>query len=359
MVTVRDAARSARAVALRTHHAVAGWIPATIQPRPRQLTIAVTAHCNLRCEGCNYPKGFMAGHSLSLETIRTALDDAHDAGFRTVRFYGGEPLLHPDLARMVEHAIRIGLKPYVTTNGTHLKSKGAALYEAGLRLASIGFYGVGDSYDAYVHRSGHYRRLEQSLSFIRSKYGNEFELQLNYVLMRPTCSLAAVEAAWEFALRFDMYFHVDLVSFSAPFFNDGIDGSLSFRAADEPAIRQVAARMEEMKRSARDRFVHSIPFIRSIPDWLLLREAMRIPCDAYDHMWIGADGTIQLCDVAFPLGNLHRQRLKDVLFSAQHKTACSDGFALNCPNCMCKVETRISKHWPSAINYGAGWRARA
>ena len=28
-------------------------------------------------------------------------------------------------------------------------------------------------------------------------------------------------------------------------------------------------------------------------------------------VWIGADGSVQLCDVAFPLGNVNERRLRD------------------------------------------------
>ena len=36
----------------RWHHALAETFPELIRPRPRQLTVAVTAACNLRCLGC-------------------------------------------------------------------------------------------------------------------------------------------------------------------------------------------------------------------------------------------------------------------------------------------------------------------
>jgi hypothetical protein len=39
---------------------------------------------------------------------------------------------------------------------------------------------------------------------------------------------------------------------------------------------------------------------------------MRVPCDAYELLWIGADGSLQLCDVALPLGNVNAHRLRDL-----------------------------------------------
>jgi MoaA/NifB/PqqE/SkfB family radical SAM enzyme len=111
----------------RTKHSFATSFPAVIRPLPQQLTIAITAHCNLRCKGCRYGRDFMPGESLLLKEVCEVLDDARAGGVGTVRFYGGEPLLHPDLAGMVRHANEIGLRSYITSNGTHLSLKLPAL----------------------------------------------------------------------------------------------------------------------------------------------------------------------------------------------------------------------------------------
>ena len=39
---------------------------------------------------------------------------------------------------------------------------------------------------------------------------------------------------------------------------------------------------------------------------------MQVPCDAHKLIWVGADGTAQLCYAAFKLGNLHQRRLRDI-----------------------------------------------
>ena len=44
---------------------------------------------------------------------------------------------------------------------------------AGLRSISIGFYGTGKDYNDYVQRKEQYRKLEQSVEYVRSRYRNE------------------------------------------------------------------------------------------------------------------------------------------------------------------------------------------
>jgi sulfatase maturation enzyme AslB (radical SAM superfamily) len=95
-----------------------------------------------------------------------------------------------------------------------------------------------------------------------------------------------------------------------------------------------------------------------VPDWVLDCADMRVPCDAYELLWVGADGSVQLCDTSFPLGNVHETRLRDLLFTPAHHQAARDGFALKCPNCTCKVDSRLRRHGPSWRKYSANGASR-
>jgi cyclic pyranopterin phosphate synthase len=76
-----------------------------------------------------------------------------------------------------------------------------------------------------------------------------------------------------------------------------------------------------------------------------------VPCDRNKLIWIGADGTVQLCYVTFKLGNLHEKRLRDMLFTREHVAAARDAFALKCPNCHCGYDTRTLGHGPTRRQY--------
>jgi hypothetical protein len=164
---------------------VATVLPQVIQPDPREIYVTLTANCNLRCLGCRYGRDFMPGAQLPWPILNGLLEDCSALGIRNVRLYGGEPLLHKDLPRIVERAVNLGLSPWLTTNGILLKDKIDALYSAGLRSISIGFYGTGKEYNQYVQRQEQYRKLEQSVEYVRNRYGMNVDLVLGWVLMRP------------------------------------------------------------------------------------------------------------------------------------------------------------------------------
>ena len=333
-------------------HGLAQLVPAVIQPRPRRITIAITAYCNLRCIGCRYGRDFMPGQQLTLDEVKGLLDDAKAAGVETVRLYGGEPLLHRDLPAMVRHAVSIGLSTYVTTNGILLRRKIDALFDAGLRDITIGYYGTEGAYEGYTQRPGRFARLEDGLDYARSRYGSALSMQLNYLIMRPSCSLGGAPHGLGLCRRFGMTFHTDLIHYSLPYFTDGTEGDLQFGPKDEAAIRVLVAELARLKQAQPMRVRESLESIHSIPDWLLKGPEMRVPCDTRKLIWVGADGTVQLCYVTFNLGNIRQRPLREMLFTPASQ-GCAGRVRLNCPNCHCERNERILKHLPSRRLYGA------
>lgn len=334
-------------------HSLAKRFPSIIKPRTRKMTVAITAQCNLRCVGCRYGRDFMPGHVLSLDMVKALMDDGRAAGVEQIRLYGGEPLLHKDLPAMIEHGVSIGLEVYVTTNGVLLERRIDELHDAGLRDITLGYYGTGSRYDAYVQRGDRFVQMERGIAVTREKYGDEFDLQLNFLIMRPSCDMEALQGAWDFAERYDMAFHTDLVHYSLPYFTEGLDSEIQFRPEDAPKLQAITDRLVELKQQNPKRIPEAIESLRSIPDWLMKGPDMRIPCDVYNMIWIGADGSVKLCYVTFDLGNLHERRLAELMYTDTHTKATRSAFKLECPNCHCERDTRIRKDRPSMRKYGS------
>lgn len=74
------------------------------------LWLEVTSKCNLECLHCyadSGPRADLLGR-MSTEDWLAVIREAADVGCRQVQFIGGEPTLHPDLARMIEFASACG-----------------------------------------------------------------------------------------------------------------------------------------------------------------------------------------------------------------------------------------------------------
>jgi radical SAM protein with 4Fe4S-binding SPASM domain len=89
---------------------------------PRSLQVEVTGACNLRCRMClvryRPPLGRVAG-SLPFAVFRRLVDDL--PALEEITLQGlGEPLLAPDLYRMIAYATARGIRVGFNTNGTLL-----------------------------------------------------------------------------------------------------------------------------------------------------------------------------------------------------------------------------------------------
>jgi hypothetical protein len=92
--------------------------------------------------------------------------------------------------------------------------------------------------------------------------------------------------------------------------------------------------------------------LRAIPDWLLRGADMRVPCDKYRMVWIGADGTVQLCYVTFHLGNLHQHRLRELLYTETHEQAAARRVQL----AVSELPLRVRRANPQALAKSAPLR---
>lgn len=123
----------------------------------RDLRISVTDRCNFRCTYCmpkeifdkDYPY-LSHNELLSFEEIARLTTIFASLGVEKIRLTGGEPLLRKNLELLIEMLAKIRttanqpLDLTLTTNGSILRKKAAALKAAGLHRLTISLDGLND-----------------------------------------------------------------------------------------------------------------------------------------------------------------------------------------------------------------------
>lgn len=117
----------------------------TRPPLPTELQLEVTGACNLACRMClvRYrPKLGKAEGAMCFHTFKEIVDELPE--LRKITLQGlGEPLLAPDLFRMIEYAAGRGVRMGFNTNGTLLTPERAErLVRAGLDWLHISLDGA-------------------------------------------------------------------------------------------------------------------------------------------------------------------------------------------------------------------------
>src|SRR6266446_3160292 len=82
---------------------------------PVMAHIIPIRRCNLACTYCNEYDDF--SKPVSEEIMFERLDQLADLGTTIITFSGGEPLLHPDLDRLISHIRHRGILAGMITNG--------------------------------------------------------------------------------------------------------------------------------------------------------------------------------------------------------------------------------------------------
>ncbi|MFC1963244.1 GTP 3',8-cyclase MoaA [Chloroflexota bacterium] len=198
------------------------------------LRISVTDRCNLRCIYCMPVEGInlMAHHDiLSYEEIELVARAAAELGINKLRLTGGEPLLRPELSKLVEALARVeGIEDIsLTTNGVLLKKYAAELKQAGLHRVNVSLDSLRSDRFHIITRVGKLGEVLEGIDAAR-QVGLD-PVKINTVAIRGLND----DEVLDFARRtIDQEWHVRFIELM-PFSEDGKDNH-SFIAASE--IRQ-------------------------------------------------------------------------------------------------------------------------
>jgi cyclic pyranopterin phosphate synthase len=100
------------------------------------IRVSLTPKCNLSCIYCHKEGEKSPKDQLSAEDIAEILRVAAKFEIRSVKFTGGEPLLRPDLVKIVQ-SVPAGMESSLTTNGTLLADLARDLKTSGLRRVNV------------------------------------------------------------------------------------------------------------------------------------------------------------------------------------------------------------------------------
>ncbi len=153
---------------------------------PKKLRISVTDRCNLRCMYCMPSKNFAwfpRTEVLSYEEITRLAGIFARLGVEKIRLTGGEPLVRPQLEKLVAKLYAVnGIKKLgMTTNGLLLAGKVAALKQEGLSNVNISLDTlVSSRFKTITGCEG----LETVLHSLQVARDADLEVKVNMVVMR-------------------------------------------------------------------------------------------------------------------------------------------------------------------------------
>lgn len=166
---------------------------ATRNNRLYSVEIELTKRCNLECPYCYSKSHRSSPEFLAPEIVKRILSEGYEYGLRSVSWFGGEPLMYPNLLEVLQYARDIGYRESILyTNGCLIKPIIARELRGVIDTISIHL----DSIDCDVFARLHYNKspkiTERMHSDILRSFGSLLEegfsgsdIRLCLTLSRP------------------------------------------------------------------------------------------------------------------------------------------------------------------------------
>ena len=297
----------------------------------RDLRISVTPRCNYRCFYCDpLGEGFQEPlNTVSIKDVANVIEAAANLGLNSVRFTGGEPLLHKGLSEMIEHAKHvIGVKDVaITTNASLLARQLPELLEAGLDRVNISLDAVTPTIFKAATQGGDIEQVWRGIEAVEEA-GLE-PVKLNAVIVQginetEITSLAELTRDRPYHVRFIEYMHLNNADPQA--WQDSFFSGEKTRIIIEQEFGPLSPVTNDPSAPAR---------LFKIPNWSgaigFINPISEPFCGACSRMRLTSDGKIRPClmtdreiDAREALDNDNPiEALQDVFLVAAHRKVAS------------------------------------
>lgn len=298
--------------------------------RPLSAHVKLTENCQAKCISCDYWKARWQDEITTERAIRL-LNEISDAGVRSLRLTGGEPLLRRDLFKILDEANTSRFKRIILqTNGLLIKKLHKEINESPISDLCVSVDGMKETNDRIRGIDGYFDLAFEGVRLLQKKRVN-FAVTLNGI------SSSELEKLAEAARSVGAGLQHNILSRSL-YFIQGADLDAMWPKKDD---------VGEITRFVRDtlhRPTYEVEYIRRY----YAKESLEEPSCVlgYLQMFVLSNGDVMTgCYSLKPVGNILRDSVEAVLASEAYARQCEAMVRRECPGCTCGIESSLAmKH---------------
>lgn len=260
---------------------------------PLSATVEINQTCNLKCRHC-YLGDARSGVKLKYETVKKLFGQLAEAGCLYLAISGGEPLLHPDVFRIIEFGRKKNMSVRLFTNGVLLTEETVKkLKLSGVSRVEVSLYGTEENHNYTTRDNTSYAKLIKGLLELKKQ---NIPRLIKIILTKY--NLVDIPEMLKIAKRFSAPYQIDPIVIAA---DDGDPAPLKYRLTK----KQLSYIYQNF-----------------------LSRKVNLPCGAIDFLCgagrnsvaITCDGTVYPCrEWLFPLGNVGEQNFAEIWFGEAAK----------------------------------------
>ena len=177
--------------------------PMIRQRFPLVLMLEPLHACNLTCTGCGRIREYQSTITQKL-TVEECLGAVEECGAPIVSICGGEPLLYPPVAQLVEGILARGKHIYLCTNGLLVRKRLEEFKPDPRLFINIHLDGLEKTHDLAVEREGVFREAIEAIGAAKAA---GFKVSTNTTVYQET-EMREIEALFEYLEQFDLDGHM-------------------------------------------------------------------------------------------------------------------------------------------------------
>lgn len=308
---------------------------------PNSITMHVNYWCNSKCSYCwmwTLPK-----RNTPLTDLKFAIEQSCDLGVSHIGLTGGEPLLHPDLPKLISFIRSKGASCSLLTNGLLLTPKRIrAILESGLNAMVVSLDTIDpDSY--YTIRGVPIEPAIRSLEYLVDEKKNFPCLSIVISCVVSKINVLELETLIEYCTKREII--VGFQPIHTSFVGGNKPTNLVFNRSDKIIIQKVVQRIIQMKQ---DGYLidNGDEYLDGFADFLCNGQ---LPADfacvtGFSSLAIDHELNVKSCWPMGSLGNLQKNNLRDIWISESFNIHRAKMLQLECPKCWlrCHTEDRLS-----------------
>jgi len=291
-----------------------------------RISIGLSKACNLSCPYCYADGGSEEKNELSFEEILDIINQAKEAGAKTVTLVGGEPLIHPKVREIISHINQKGLTTIIFTNGTVMdKELAKFLYNNNVSIiVKFNSFDDPEIQDELVGgRKGTFQKIKKTISLlIEAKFNTGSPTRLGIESIICHKNLLQIPKIFRFTRENNIYPYIELVTVSGR--GKGFSDRLTKKETKE--IFQKLLEIDQKE------FGYT---------WIPRPPQVATTCKYYlTAAYITASGKMQPCpSVSMELGDLRKERLSEIMKKPLFKKIRNMNQNLKGPCKECKYHT--------------------
>lgn len=262
------------------------------------LELEFTRKCNLRCIYCYSAAGEPEKNELSVDEMKSVVEQARDLGAKKIILLGGgEPLVYDGLPDIVEYIYSLGLQQVLFTNGTLITEETAHFLKRNRVSVVVKNNSMNPAVqDELAGVKGTFDRIRKGLAhLVNAGYPNGVMLGVQTVICRQ--NLPELPDMWGWARRNGFVPYFEIMT------NQGRAKHHPDLAVRLPEIKAVFERLEAIDKTNFGVVWHSHPTIAAFSCKRHLYSCL-----------VNSRGFVQPCTgVDMPVGNIREKSLADIL----------------------------------------------